>query len=121
MLICRAATALRRAFLVRWQPYMDECLGILENSPDALPSDKTLIQLVKLTHLSEEVGIQFSADDPGPSVSFWDPKVQYTLKAFEKQLYQWRKDVSPEDYSRKSSDVLRASLTGQLSCGNRSI
>jgi hypothetical protein len=121
MLMCRAATALRRAFLVRWQPYMDECLEILENSPDALPSDKTLIQLVKLTHLSEEVGIQLSADDPGPSVSFWDPKVQYTLKAFEKQLHQWRKDVSPEDYSRKSSDVLRALLTGQLSCDNRSI
>lgn len=81
---------------------MDECLEILDNSPDALPSDKTVIQLVKLAHLTEEVGIQFWAEDPGSSVSFSDPKVQYSLKALEKQLVQWRKDVSPESYSGKS-------------------
>lgn len=101
MLICRASVALRRSFLVHWQPYMDECLEILENSPDALPSDKMLIHLVKLTHLSEEIGVQFSTEDTDSGVSFSDPKVQYTLKAFEKQLFQWRKDVSPENYSRK--------------------
>ena len=81
---------------------MDECLEILENSPDALSSDKTLIHLVKLTHLFEEIELQFSTDDPGYSVSFSDPKVQYSLKALEKKLLYWRKGVSPEVNSSKS-------------------
>lgn len=84
---------------------MDECLEILENSPDALPSDKTLIHLIKLTHLLEEVGFQFSTDDPESTVSFSDPKVQYTLKAFEKQLIQWKKELPPETYSRRSTTI----------------
>lgn len=86
---------------------MDECVEILENSPDAAPSDKTLIHLVKLAHLTEEVGFQFSIDDPGSSVSFSDPKVQYTLKAFEKQLVQWKRELPAESYSRKSSAPLQ--------------
>lgn len=98
------STALRRVILARWQPYMDECIEILGNSPDALPSDKTLIQLIKLTHLTEEVGYQFSTDDAGSNVSFSDPKVQYTLKAFEKQLIQWRKEMPPDSYSRRSTN-----------------
>lgn len=92
--------ALRRVFLVRWHPYMDECIHILETSPDALPSDKALIHLAKLAHLTEDVGFQFSTDDTGSTISFSDTKVQYTLKAFEQQLAQWKKDIPPEDYSR---------------------
>lgn len=105
MLICSVSTALRRALLVRWLPYMDESIEILENSPDALPSDKTLIDLARLTRLSEEIGFQFFTDDPGSNASFSDPKVQYTIKAFEKQLLQWRGNLSPESYSREYVDA----------------
>lgn len=79
---------------------MDECLEILENSPDALPSDKVLVHWAKLAHLSEEVSFQFSMDDPTTSLSLSDLKVQYALKGFEKQLEQWRKEVPPDLYSR---------------------
>ncbi|PGH06299.1 hypothetical protein GX51_02496 [Blastomyces parvus] len=93
------AMSLRRPLLTRWHPYMDESLEILETSPDALPSDRTLIQWVKLAHVGEEVLFQFSMDDPATNVDITDPKTQYALKGFERRLVEWRKEVPAECYS----------------------
>ncbi|PTU22133.1 hypothetical protein P175DRAFT_0434471 [Aspergillus ochraceoroseus IBT 24754] len=93
----QVSTALRRPILVRWNPYMDECVQILEKSPDALPSDKTMIQWAKLVRIIEEICSQFFSEDSNPSFS--DPKYQFTLKAFEKQIEQWRKETFPDHYS----------------------
>ncbi|KAL1964548.1 hypothetical protein VTN77DRAFT_6845 [Rasamsonia byssochlamydoides] len=98
MAVC-ASMALRRSLLVRWHPYMDECIDILQNSPDALPSDRLLIYWAKLSHIAEEVSFQFSMDDPASNLSLHDAKVQYALKGFEKQLDQWREEVDPEYYT----------------------
>lgn len=100
MAVC-ASMALRRPLLIRWHPYMDECIDILQNSPDAVPSDRLLIYWAKLSHLAEEIGFQFSMDDPASNLSLQDAKVQYALKGFEKQLDQWREEVDPECYTRK--------------------
>lgn len=86
---------------------MDECLEVLQNSDEALPSDKTLIHWVKLAHLTEEIAFQFSIEDPSATTSFPDPKVQNTLKAFEQQLWQWRREIRPESYTRKSVTTVR--------------
>ncbi|KAL1982932.1 hypothetical protein VTN96DRAFT_619 [Rasamsonia emersonii] len=94
-----ASMALRRPLLVRWHPYMDECIDILQNSPDALPSDRLLIYWTKLSHIAEEISFQFSMDDPASNLSLHDAKVQYALKGFEKQLDQWREEVDPEYYT----------------------
>ncbi|KAL4801983.1 hypothetical protein BDV18DRAFT_147997 [Aspergillus unguis] len=88
----QTSSALRRPVTVRWLPYMDECIEILENSPDALPSDKDMVQWAKLGRIIEEISSRFFADDMG-SPSFSEPKLQFTLKAFEKQLEMWRKDL----------------------------
>ncbi|KKZ61243.1 hypothetical protein EMCG_04115 [[Emmonsia] crescens] len=93
------AMSLRRPLLTRWHPYMDESLEILETSPDALPSDRVLVQWVKLVHIGEEVLFQFSMDDPATNVDITDPKSQYALKGFERRLAEWRKEVPPECYS----------------------
>ena len=92
--------SLRRPLLTRWNPYMDESLDLLRNSPDALPSDEALIHWAKLAQLSEEIGFQFSMDDPVTTVMFTDPKIQYALKGFERQLDEWRTAVPTELYSR---------------------
>ncbi|WEW59007.1 hypothetical protein PRK78_004475 [Emydomyces testavorans] len=91
--------SLRRPLFIRWQSYNDESIEMLKNSPDALPSDKSLIQWVKLAHIGEDVSFQFSMDDPTTNVSITDPKIQYALKGFERQLEDWRKEVPPEAYS----------------------
>lgn len=96
-----ASMALRRPLLCRWHRYMDECIEILQTSPDALPSDKVLVHWAKLSHIAEEIGFQFSMDDPSSSLSMSDTKAQYGLKGFEKQLDEWRQEVPAEHYSRE--------------------
>ena len=91
-----SAMSLRRPLLIRWGPYSDECMEVLASAPDALPSDKWLCHLVKAQHIAEDVGFQFSMDDPASQLSLTDPKTQYHLKAFERQLKDWR-DSSTSD------------------------
>ncbi|PWY77063.1 hypothetical protein BO70DRAFT_430579 [Aspergillus heteromorphus CBS 117.55] len=98
-LAVQVAVSLRRVNLVRWLPYMDECVDILEKSPDALPSDKALIQWAKLTQIIEETSVQFNSDEAPSISSFSDPKFLYTLKVLEKQLEQWKRETPPDLYS----------------------
>ncbi len=91
-----AAMALRRPLLVRWSPYMDESLEVLAKAPDALPSDKWLAHVVRSQHIAEEVGYQFSMDDPPSDVSITQSKVQYQMKTFEKRLDEWRHDSTAD-------------------------
>ncbi|KAL2841696.1 hypothetical protein BJY01DRAFT_217227 [Aspergillus pseudoustus] len=88
----QTSSALRRPILVRWLPYMDECVEILENSPDALPSDKLVIHWAKLARIIEDISSRFFLDDLGVQ-SFYEPHSQFTLKAFERQLEQWKMET----------------------------
>ncbi|KAI9821143.1 MAG: hypothetical protein M1827_003877 [Pycnora praestabilis] len=85
--------ALRRPNLIRWTPYMAECVEVLETSVDAFESDNFLCQWIRVQHIAEEIGIQFSMDDPFAVVTISDPKVQYALKGFERQLEEWRLQI----------------------------
>ncbi|KAL2798600.1 hypothetical protein BJX66DRAFT_35788 [Aspergillus keveii] len=88
----QTSSALRRPILVRWLPYMDECVEILEVSPDALPSDKYVIHWAKLARIIEEISARFFLDNLGVQ-SFYEPHSQFTLKAFERQLEQWKTEA----------------------------
>ncbi|KAJ5632074.1 hypothetical protein N7490_008413 [Penicillium lividum] len=90
------AMALRRIHIVRWQPYMDECLQILENHPDALPSDRKVVWWAKLGWIMEQAGLQLTTDDTQSIVSFTDSKVRYTINAFANQLAQYQRDIPKE-------------------------
>jgi hypothetical protein len=98
-----ASMALRRPLLCRWHPYMDECIEILQTSPEAEASDRNLIHWAKLTRIAEEIAFQFSMDDPSSNLTLNDPKVQYALKGFEKQLDEWRREIRREEYTREFS------------------
>ena len=98
-----SSMALRRPMLCRWHPYMEECIEILQKSPEAEASDRNLIHWVRLTHIAEEVAFQFSMDDPSSHLTLNDTKVQYAMKGFEKQLDEWRRQIPPDDYSRNFS------------------
>ncbi|ESZ92377.1 hypothetical protein SBOR_7232 [Sclerotinia borealis F-4128] len=95
-LCCNASMALRRPNLIRWTSFMAESVDILEHSPEAAPTDRILCQWVRSQRIAEEVGIQFSMDDPGASISIADPKVQYALKGFEQELDKWSSSIPPD-------------------------
>ena len=91
--------SLRRPLLIRWSPYADECVEILTSSPDALSSDKYLCHLVRGQHIAEDIGLEFSMDDPASQVSLTDTKTQTHLKSFERQLAEW--------YDSANKDMLK--------------
>jgi hypothetical protein len=88
--------SLRRPLLIRWSPYAEECVETLSTAPDALPTDKWLCLLVKGQHIAEDIGFEFSMDDPASQLSLTDHKTQYHLKAFERQLAEWEDSATPE-------------------------
>ena len=88
--------SLRRPLLIRWGPYADECVEILTSSPDSLLSDRYLCHLVRGQHIAEDIGLEFSMDDPASQVSLTDSKTQFHLKAFERQLAEWYDSASKE-------------------------
>ncbi|KAF2216682.1 hypothetical protein CERZMDRAFT_29419, partial [Cercospora zeae-maydis SCOH1-5] len=95
-LCASAAMVLRRPTLVHWTRYMEECVEILETSPEALPSDRLFCEHIKIQHICENVSVQFSMDDNGASVSITDPKVSYALNVMEHEIKDWSSKVSPE-------------------------
>ncbi|KAK5635824.1 hypothetical protein RRF57_011536 [Xylaria bambusicola] len=96
-LASNVAMALHRPNLIRWQSFMTECMDILESSPEAAPSDKYLCHLVWTHRLAEEVGIQFSMDDPSVFINITEQKVQYALRGFERDLVRYSDSIPAED------------------------
>ncbi|KAK4132343.1 hypothetical protein BT67DRAFT_457454 [Trichocladium antarcticum] len=90
------AMALHRPNLIRWTSFIAESIDILESSPDAAPTDKFLCQLVWTHKLAEEVGTQFSMDDPASTPNIADARTQYALKGFERELERYRTAIPPE-------------------------
>ncbi len=93
--------SLRRPNLLRWTSYMADCVEFLETSPEAVESDKAYCQWIRIQHIAEDVGIQLSLDDCSLNPGISDPKVQYTLKTFERQLAEWRAQLPKELDSRE--------------------
>ena len=87
--------ALRRPNMLRFTNWMGECVEFLEKSPEACPTDRRLAEWVKIQRIAEEAGTAFAFDDPSATVSLMEPRVQFTLKGFEKQLDDWKKQLPP--------------------------
>lgn len=79
---------LRRSIVIRHNDYMKDCIDYLESgkAEDSVPSDRVLCQHVRIAHISEDVTMRFSMDDPTVALSIADSKVTYGLKRFEEDL-----------------------------------
>jgi len=95
-LAMNTSMALHRPNLIRWTPFMAECVDILESSPDAAPTDRYFCHLVWTHKLAEEVGIQFSMDDPTSTPSISDARTQYALRGFERELEKYNSSLPPD-------------------------
>ncbi|PNY24039.1 Transcriptional regulator WAR1, partial [Tolypocladium capitatum] len=95
-LAANTSMSLHRPNLIRWTPFMTECLELLESSPDAAPTDKYFCHLVWTHRMGEEIGVQFSMDDPGATVDVLDARTQYALRALERDLEKYRDAVPRE-------------------------
>lgn len=103
---CNVSMAQRRPNLLRYTKFMSECVEVLENSPDAAPSDRVLCQWVKLQKIAEEIGIGFAFDDPNAVISIEDASVQFSLNGFASQLEEWKSKCPPEALHGTNSNIL---------------
>ncbi|KAK3310699.1 uncharacterized protein B0T15DRAFT_426320 [Chaetomium strumarium] len=88
--------ALHRPNLIRWTPFINECMDLLKSSPEAAPTDKYLCHLVWTHRLAEEVGIQFSMDDPPSTPDLAETRTQHVLNWFERELERYRTAIPKE-------------------------
>ena len=96
-----SAQSLRRPNLIRWSNYMQECVEVLESSPEAAPSDRLFTQHIRIQKMCEDISDSFHMDDASAtSISISDPKVSYTLDVYEQKLEDW-KDRLPEDLKNR--------------------
>lgn len=95
-LAANTSMSLHRPNLIRWTPFMAESMEVLETSPDAAPTDKYFCHLVWTHHLGEQIGTQFSMDDPSAVVNIADPRTQYALRALERDLDRYIATVPQE-------------------------
>lgn len=84
----------KREILLRWNQHMDECLEIMEGSSETVPSDDSLLHWLKLGYIMEQVCTHFALDQGSNTFKLEDPRVQYTLKTYEKQLQKWEGGIS---------------------------
>ncbi|TDZ12967.1 Transcriptional regulator WAR1 [Colletotrichum spinosum] len=96
-LAANTSMALHRPNLVRWTGFMAESMEVLQNSPEAAPSDKYFCHLVWTHRLAEEVGIQFSMDDPAVVPNITDTRTQYSLRMLERDLEKYSSSVPKEE------------------------
>ncbi|KAH8701595.1 hypothetical protein BGW36DRAFT_371154 [Talaromyces proteolyticus] len=106
----QVSVSLKRTFLVRWNHHMDDCVEAMETSPELLPSDAVLLHWIKLAHILEQVGIQFSIEDTTASLKLEDCRFQYSLKAYEKMLQQWREGISKIAISQIQKTLFEQSI-----------
>ncbi len=93
--------ALHRPNLVRWTPFMAECVEVLQSSPEAAPTDRYLCHLVWTHRMAEDVGLQFAMDDPSVVVNLTDPRTQYALRGFERELDKYRASMPADEMQRE--------------------
>lgn len=76
---------MRRPNTLRFTSYMEECIGLLEEAAE-LPTDRYLVAWLKLQRLTEEFSTTFRFDEPNAIANLAEPRIQLTLKGFERQL-----------------------------------
>jgi RalA-binding protein 1 len=95
--------ALHRPHLVRWSQFLEESLTILQTSPDAAPTDPYLCHLVRTNKLGEEIGTQFSFDEPIMTLNLADARSQVILRRFERELEKHKSEV-PKELMQRTVD-----------------
>ncbi|KAK5135800.1 hypothetical protein LTR08_004627 [Meristemomyces frigidus] len=97
-IICAAvSTSLRRPNILRVSTYVRECVDFLQQSPDAIPTDCTLVAWAKLIMIADEITASLSHDDLGGLAHISELRTQLMLKDFARRLTAWFTSVPQTD------------------------
>ncbi|PUU74790.1 hypothetical protein B9Z19DRAFT_936824, partial [Tuber borchii] len=93
---CSFAMFFRRPNMLRFTPFMAECVQELETNPKAAKTDISLAKLVKMQKIAEDVGNEFAFDQVDAVVDLQEERVRLKLEEFNRRLKTW-KDELPEN------------------------
>jgi len=99
---CTVAMASRRPTMLRFTPFMAECIQELETNPKAEKTDMNLANLVKMQKIAEDVGNEFAFDQVDAVVDLQEERVQLKLQEFNRRLKTW-KDELPEKAQHRNT------------------
>lgn len=103
-LTCNTAISLHRTPLVRWTSFMTESVELLSAGtlPGSAPTDKYFCQLVLQHKVGEDIALRFSIDDPMRVVDISDTRTLFSLRALERNLDTYWRDVAKDLVARES-------------------
>ncbi|RPB03061.1 hypothetical protein L873DRAFT_1826418 [Choiromyces venosus 120613-1] len=93
---CNVSMALRRPNMLRFTPFMEECVRELESNPLAEKTDISLANWVKMQKIAEDVGNEFAFDQVDAVVSLQEERVQLKLQEFNARLKAWKEELPEE-------------------------
>ena len=88
---------------------MEECIKFLEAEAHCIASDRELCRWVRLANLADDVGIQFSIEDPSFCNGLEDGGVRFVLRGFKSQLHKYSTECPDCSTSRRSFNMSLAS------------
>ncbi|KAL8673192.1 MAG: hypothetical protein Q9168_002384 [Polycauliona sp. 1 TL-2023] len=95
LMCCMAAIALRRPTMARFSTLMAESIELIETSSSSNLLDRRLCAWVRLQRIMEQYSTAVAGDDPADMGSLTEPRVQYAINGFHKQLKDWNESLAP--------------------------
>lgn len=89
------ALSFRRPTVLRYGPWVDDCIRVLESSPTVHLNDCRLVEWTRLQRIAEE-SISVIGLDNGSAINFDDSTTCRVLRCGVEQATRWMQNVSPE-------------------------
>ncbi|KAJ4857829.1 hypothetical protein T069G_08726 [Trichoderma breve] len=89
------AFSFRRPSVLRHEPWLDDCIRILETAPSIHPNDRRLIEWTKLQIIAEE-SISMTGLYSGSRVNFSDDSICRVLRFGVDRATAWKRQVSTD-------------------------
>ena len=84
------SVSLRRPSIAPFTTLMEESLGVMETTTNGAPTDHGLCAWVRLQCIMEQFSASCSMSDPCATTDIAEPRVQHTIRNFEKQIRTWK-------------------------------
>lgn len=75
-------------------PYMEQCLGTLQTSSLATPTDAVLSAWVRLQRIVDTYATVLGQTSPGNKANLSNPSIKLNLHNATKQLQEWKTEVA---------------------------
>nr|POE49149.1 transcriptional regulator war1 [Quercus suber] len=89
MVCVGVSLSLRRPNILRTTTYLNECIEVVEQSSQAVETDRLVVAWAKLLIIGEEICTSFSYNDLGNVASLAELKTQMMLREFQRRLDTW--------------------------------